>query len=89
MKPDQLYQELIDLADRLQITVSEQNLRTSGIKVKSGFCKVKGQNLFVMDKHKSIHEKIRILAAQLADIPHEDIYIVPAVRDLLDKTVVK
>jgi len=89
MKPDQLYQELIDLADRLQITVSEQNLRISGIKVKSGFCKVKGQNLFVMDKHKSIHEKIRILAAQLADIPHEDIYIVPAVRDLLDKTVVK
>ena len=89
MKPDQLYQELIDLAERLQITVSEQNLRISGIKVKSGFCKVKGQNLFVMDKHKSIHEKIRILAAQLADIPHEDIYIVPAVRDLLDKTVVK
>ncbi len=89
MKPDQLYQELIDLADRLQITVSEQNLKTSGIKVKSGFCKVKGQNLFVMDKHKSIHEKIRILAAQLADIPHEDIYIVPAVRDLLDKTVAK
>lgn len=89
MKPDQLYQELIDLADRLQITVSEQNLKTSGIKVKSGFCKVKGQNLFVMDKHKSIHEKIRILAAQLADIPHEDIYIVPAVRDLLDKNVAK
>ena len=89
MKPDQLYQELIDLADRLQITVSEQNLKTSGIKVKSGFCKVKGQNLFVMDKHKSIHEKIRILAAQLAGIPHEDIYIVPAVRDLLDKTVAK
>ncbi len=89
MKPDQLYQELIDLADRLQITVSEQNLRTSGIKVKSGFCRVKGQNLFVMDKHKSIHEKIRILAAQLAGIPHEDIYIVPAVRDLLDKTVAK
>jgi hypothetical protein len=85
MKPDQLYQELVDLAERLQITVSEQNLKTTGLKVRSGFCKVRGQNLFVMDKHKSIHEKIRILAEQLADIPREEIYMMPAVRKLLDK----
>ena len=85
MKPDQIYQELIDLAERMQITVSEQNLRATGIKVKSGLCTVKGQNLFVMDKHKSIHKKISILATQLAALPHEDLYIVPAIRELLDK----
>jgi len=85
MKPDQLYQELKDLAERMQITVSEQNLKTSGIKVQSGLCSVKGQNLFIMDKHKSVHKKIGILAAQLAAIPHEDLYIIPAVRELLEK----
>ena len=85
MKPDQLYQELKDLAERMQITVSEQNLKTAGVKVKSGLCLVKGQNLFIMDKHKSIHKKIRILAAQLAEIPHEELYIIPAVRELLGK----
>lgn len=85
MKPDQLYQELKNLAERLQITVSEQNLKISGIRVKSGLCAVKGQKVFIMDKHKSVHEKIRILAEQLADTPHEDLYIIPAVRDLLDK----
>ena len=85
MKPDQVYQELIDLAERMQITVSEQNLRTAGIKVRSGLCSVKGQNVFIMDKHKSIHKKIKILATQLAAMPHEDLYIIPAVRDLLDK----
>ena len=89
MKPDQIYQELIDLADRMQITVSEQNLRATGIKVKSGLCTVKGQNLFVMDKHKSIHKKISILATQLATLPHEDLYIVPAIRVLLDKYTIK
>ena len=89
MKPDQIYQELIDLADRMQITVSEQNLRATGIKVKSGLCTVKGQNLFVMDKHKSIHKKINILATQLAALPHEDLYIVPAIRVLLDKYTIK
>jgi hypothetical protein len=85
MKPDQLYQELKDLAERMQITVSEQNLKASGIKVQSGLCTLKGKNLFIMDKHKSLHKKIRILASQLAKMPHEEIFIVPAVRELLDK----
>ena len=85
MKPDQLYQELKDLAERMQITVSEQNLKTAGVKVKSGLCLVKGQNMFIMDKHKSIHKKISILATQLAEIPHEDLYVIPAVRELLEK----
>ena len=89
MKPDQVYQELIDLAERMQITISEQNLRTAGIKVQSGLCRVKGQNLFIMDKHKSIHKKIKILAAQLAIMPHEDLYIVPALRELLEKYATK
>ncbi len=85
MKPEQIYQELKDLAEKFEISVSEQNLRTSGIKVKSGLCKVKGKNLFVMDKHKSIHKKIDILASYLTEFPHEDLYIIPAIREILEK----
>ena len=85
MKPEQIYQELKDLAEKLEINVSEQNLKTAGIKVKSGLCRVKGKNMFIMDKHKSIHKKIKILASHLAAIPCENVFIVPAVRDLLDK----
>jgi ABC-type enterochelin transport system substrate-binding protein len=85
MKPEQIYQELKDLAEKLALTVSEQNLRTAGIKVKSGLCTVKGKDMFIMDKHKSIHKKIKILAAQLADMPHEDIYLIPTIREMLNK----
>ena len=85
MKPDQLYQELKDLAERMQVTVSEQNLKTAGIKVRSGLCIVKGRKMFVMDKNKSIQKKIKILSGQLALISHEDLYIIPAVRELLEK----
>jgi len=85
MKPEQIYQELKDLAEKLEITVSEQNLRTAGLKVKSGLCKVKGKNLFIMDKHKSIHKKIDTLASQLAIFPHEHLYLMPAVREILEK----
>jgi len=85
MKPEQIYQELIDLAERLEITVSEQNLRKTGVKAKSGLCKVKGKYIFIMDKHKSIHKKIDLLSKQLEEIPHDNIYIKPAVREMLEK----
>jgi len=86
MKPDQLYQALKDLADKLQITVSEQNLKIAGVKVKSGLCKVKGKRIYVMDKHKSLHRKNVLLARCLNTMALEDIYVVPAVRDFLTKT---
>jgi len=85
MKPEQVYQELKDLAEKLEINVSEHNFRTTEINVKSGLCKAKGQNMLILDKHKSIQKKINILASHLTKIPHENIFIVPAIRDLLEK----
>ena len=89
MKPEQIYQELKDLAEKLGITFSEQNLRTAGLKVKSGLCKVKGRDMFIMDKHKSIHKKIDALASELAKFPHEDLYVMPAIREILEKGVLR
>lgn len=85
MKPDELYHNLKNIADKFGITVSEQNLRISGLKVKSGLCKVKGDNVFIMDKHKSIREKIELLASRLSTMPLENIFIVPGVREILEK----
>jgi len=85
MKPEQIYQELNDLAEKLQITVSEQNFRNTGVKVQSGMCKVKGKDFLIVDKHKSIHKKIKILALHLAAMAHEDIFVVPTIRELLDR----
>lgn len=83
MKPVQLYKNLCELAEKLDIEVSEQNLRKAGVRAKSGFCKVKGKNLFIMDKHISVQKKISILAEFLGKMPHEKIYVMPAVRDIL------
>ena len=89
MKPDQLYQELKELAEKLNITVSEQNLRKTGIKVKSGLCKVKAKYVFVMDKNKSVRDKIEVLASCLSKIPNDDIYVVPILREILNEHHVK
>jgi len=85
MKPEQIYQDLKELADKLGVVVSEQNLRGSGIKAKSGLCKVKGKNMFIMEKQLPLQDKNEVLASCLSKLPHEDIFMVPALRDFLDK----
>ena len=85
MKPEPLYYELIALAEKLGITVLEHNFRKAGIKVESGLCKIKGNQHFILDKHKTIHEKNEILASYLTKMPHENMYVFPALRDFLYK----
>jgi hypothetical protein len=38
-----------------------------------------------MDKHKPLRKKIDLLARCLSRLTHEDVYVVPAVRELLTK----
>jgi hypothetical protein len=85
MKPEQIYQELIGIFEKFDISVSEQNFRKTGIKVKSGYCKVKEEKRFIIDKHLKIHKKIDTLAEFIASLPHENIFIIPAVREVLNK----
>lgn len=85
MNPEQLYQDLKEIAEKLGVSVLEHNFRKTGIKVKSGLCKVKGKDLFIMDKNSSISEKNEVLLSCISKMPHEDIYIVPYLRDMLKR----
>ncbi|MFZ2039864.1 MAG: hypothetical protein WAV08_04160 [Desulfobacterales bacterium] len=83
MKPEELYQHLKDLAEKLGISVREQNLRHSGLRVRSGFCKVKGRPMYIMSKHLNVQRKNEKLAGCLNRFPHEGLYLMPAVREFL------
>jgi len=85
MKPEQLYQELKHLAEKLAVQVAEHNFRTTGIHVKSGYCIVKGKDHCIIDKHLRINQKIEVLAECLSDMPHESVYVIPAVREYLER----
>ena len=84
MKPEQTYQDLKELAEKLGVVVSEQNFRSTGIKAKSGLCKVKGKNILIIDKKLSLQDKNEVLASCLSKLSHEDIFVVPALREYLD-----
>ena len=83
MKPEQIYQHLKEIAEKLNVEISEENLKKSGLRAQSGFCKIKDKGKFIMDKHLSVSDKNSILAAFISETPHDDIFIVPAVRDFI------
>jgi hypothetical protein len=70
MTPEQMYQELKDLADKLQVTVTEKSFRNVGIAVSSGFCIVKNENRCILDKRLKLHRKVEVLAECLSQMPH-------------------
>lgn len=85
MKSDEIFQGLKDLAEKMDINVSLQNFRNTGIPVQSGFCKIKNKRHCIIDKNLRIHKKIQVLAGCLAKMPVDDIYIVPAIRDVIHR----
>jgi len=84
MKVDELYQHLKELSEKLNVPVEEHNFKNAGIKVKSGFCNVKGKDLFILNKHLPVKKRSEILIEFLASQKLDDVYVVPAVRDKLD-----
>ncbi len=86
MKQDDLYRELIRLAEQLGIHVSEQNLRISGLPVQSGLCRVHQEKKYIMDKRLPIRIKLKLITGIVATpLLEGDWFLVPAVRAYLEK----
>ncbi len=85
MSPEQLYQHLKDLAEKLGITVQEQSFKQMSLPVKSGHCRVKGKDMFIMDRNLPLSKKNTALSEFLRTQAHENIFIPPAVREVLDR----
>ncbi len=84
MKHETLYQMLRELAEKLDITVSEQNFRSTGTGARSGLCIVKGKRMFLLDKHLPVRRKNEALGACLAEMAVDQVFVLPAVREYLD-----
>jgi len=85
MKSEALFDALKQLAEKLGITVSEQNFKRTGVRAKGGFCIVKGKPLFIIEKRMPLAEKVEMLTEHLTELPTEDLYLVPALREHLQR----
>jgi hypothetical protein len=67
-KQESRLQELILSAKELNIQVrTEKLLREAGYRIKSGSCRVKGQDLILIDRNAPISDQIDFLAGELAE----------------------
>jgi len=85
MEPEQIYHLLEDLAEKIGISIEYHRLDYHDVPFRSGLCKIKGRYVYIMDSSKSIREKIELLASCISKMDLENYYVVPVVRDLIER----
>ena len=71
---------LEELAEKLGISLRWDVLSSEG-----GICELRGKRILMVDRDLDDLSKIDVMAAALCDEPIEDIYILPEVREILDR----
>jgi hypothetical protein len=84
MQPAKTYQYLEDLAEQLGISIRYDDLSDPELPATSGLCKVRGRHFYIMERSKSLSDKIRLLSQCLSRIDLDGIYVLPAIRELLN-----
>lgn len=84
MKPERIYKELCIVAERLGVAVVERNLRGESPPAKSGMCKIQGRYAVIIDKAEPYSNKIDLLTSCLKRMDLDNVYLVPAIRNLLE-----
>jgi len=83
MDAQALFAELEDLLRRLGVTIKSERLATTAPWVKGGLYKVKGQTCCLIDSSAPLSETNDVLLDAVAQLDLEDVYIKPAVRELI------
>ena len=77
-------QQLEELAERLGVKVIYESLSQEEFVIRSGTCTLRGQLLALIDQKLPAGDRIRVLADCLARFDLSTIYLVPAVREVIE-----
>jgi hypothetical protein len=85
-RDEALLEELKTLAGQLGIKVREEVLlREVGYRVRSGLCRVRGEDVIFLDRHTPPGERVEVLLNGLSKRDLEAHYLSPALRRLLER----
>ena len=83
-KYEHLLDELLKLAERLEIEVRREYLGDIEAPAHSGLVHLRGKPILFLDIRLAPREAVETAASVLADFPLDDVYVKPAVRRLLE-----
>ncbi|HZP44703.1 MAG TPA: hypothetical protein VFB15_03550 [Candidatus Binataceae bacterium] len=86
VRQQQLAEELSEAARRLGLEVRrEKLLREIGYRARGGRCCLRNQRLLILDRDMPAADQIELLADTIRELPHEELYLSPAARRLLQR----
>lgn len=74
-----------ELAESLGIKVRFEVMKKESAFFPGGWCKVKGEDMIIVNSRASIEDKVEIMGKALGYFDLSRVYVLPAVRELLDK----
>jgi hypothetical protein len=85
-RDEALCEELKEIARRLGVKVREEVLlREVGYHVRSGACRVRGEEMIFLDRNLPPGERLQVLLDELGTKDFETHFLTPALRRLLDR----
>ena len=81
---EKLLGQLEDLAGTLGMEVRFEKLKKESTFFPGGLCKVKGEDIIIINSTAPIDDKIEIMGKALSSFDFSNIYVLPALREFLD-----
>jgi len=81
-----LFTALVDTFERLGMSVRFEDLSIEDIRGKGGRCRVKENEMIILDLSLGLTEKIDLLVRELSRMHSDDIYLSPNVREAIEKS---
>ena len=85
MQAAKVFEHLEDLAEKLGVEIVYEKLGGEDFRVRGGLCKVRGRYKIFVDRSETIEGRIEILAKALSSLNTEGIYLLPQIREILEK----
>ena len=79
MKPDKIFQDLIDISGFLGVKIIQEKGDFKG-----GYCLLEQEKIIVINKLKPVEQRIKALAHAFSQWDISEIYMKPAVREIIE-----
>ena len=78
-------QDLKTVAEKLAIEIEIANLNDHEFQIQSGYCKMNGKDLILLDKNTSLQEQYEVILQTLKNFDLEIIYVASWIREFIDQ----
>jgi hypothetical protein len=79
MKPDKIFEDLVDISEALGIKIIQDKGNFKG-----GYCLLEQEKIIVINKLKPVEQRVRALAQAFSRWDISELYMKPAVRKIIE-----